>query len=58
MTPIYRAAFGEHTEIVKILAPLTNNPNAPDKNGRTPIEVTSNADIKRILQSYQNSTSK
>ena len=28
--------FG-HTEIVKILAPLTDNPNAPNKDGKTPI---------------------
>ena len=27
----------EDTEIVKILAPLTDKPNAPDENGRTPI---------------------
>ena len=27
----------EDTEIVKILAPLTDNPNAPDKVGETPI---------------------
>ena len=27
----------EDTEIVKILAPLTNNPNAPDEHGKTPI---------------------
>ena len=27
----------EDTEIVKTLAPLTKNPNDPDKNGRTPI---------------------
>ena len=26
-----------HTEIVKFLAPLTNNPNAPDDYGYTPI---------------------
>ena len=25
------------SEIVKILAPLTNNPNAPDEYGKTPI---------------------
>ena len=31
------AAENGHTEIVKILAPLTDNPNAPDENGRTPI---------------------
>ena len=27
----------ENTETVKILAPLTDNPNPPDKDGRTPI---------------------
>ena len=26
-----------YTEIVKILVPLTDNPNAPDKAGETPI---------------------
>ena len=26
-----------HYEIVKMLAPLTDNPNAPNKNGETPI---------------------
>ena len=31
------AALYGHTEIVKILAPLTNNPNVPDKSGKTPI---------------------
>ena len=28
-----------HTEIVKILAPLADNPNAPDKDGLTPIHA-------------------
>ena len=28
-------------EIVKILAPLTDNPNVPDKEGRTPIYLAS-----------------
>ena len=36
-TPIHCAAYYGHTEIVKILAPLTNNHNAPDVNGMTPI---------------------
>ena len=36
-TPIYRAAWCGHTEIVKILAPLTDNPNNSDEDGRTPI---------------------
>ena len=36
-TPIYRAAAHGYTEIVKILTPLSNNPNAPDYVGETPI---------------------
>ena len=31
-TPIYWAASNGHTEIVKSLAPLTDNPNAPNAN--------------------------
>ena len=37
MTPVHQAVQNGHTEIVKILAPLTDNPNAPDDNGNTPI---------------------
>ena len=35
-TPIHLAARCGHTEIVKILAPLSDNPNA-NNNGTTPI---------------------
>ena len=31
------AACNGHTEILKILVPLTDNPNAPNNDGRTPI---------------------
>ena len=51
-TPIHRAASNGHTEIVKILAPLTDNPNAPNKNGYTPISATKNAEIHKILESF------
>ena len=34
---IWFAASDGHTEIVKVLAPLTNNPNAPNEVGITPI---------------------
>ena len=37
LSPIHEAAWNGHIEIVKILAPLTDNPNAPDADGRTPI---------------------
>ena len=36
-TAIYLAASNGHTDIVKTLAPLTDNPNAPNADGRTPI---------------------
>ena len=39
-SPINLAACQEdHTGIVKILAPLTDNPNAPRWDGVTPISV-------------------
>ena len=39
-TPIDYAAVNGHTEIVKILASLTDNPNAPGRYRRTPIDST------------------
>ena len=44
----------ENTEIVKILAPLTDNPNAPDKYGETPIIMATclgHTEIVKILAS-------
>ena len=43
------AALNGQTEIVKILAALTDNPNAPNKNGQTPSSLTKIAEIRRIL---------
>ena len=54
-TPIYWAAKNGHTVIVQILAPLTDNPNAPDNQGKTPIAVAKNAEIRRILESFKTS---
>ena len=34
-TPIHEAAMGIGTEIVKMLVPLTENPNAPNKLRQT-----------------------
>ena len=36
-TPLYVAAYNGYTEVVKILALLTDNPNAPKNNGSAPI---------------------
>ena len=51
-TPIYWAAWKGNTEIVKILAPLTDNPNAPNTAGETPIHnaaCNGHAEIIKIL---------
>ena len=48
----YLAAQEGHAEIVKILAPLTDNPNAPDEYGITPIywaEHNGHSEIVKIL---------
>ena len=50
-TPIYLAALKGHTEIVKILAPLTDNPNAPIRNGASPMDVAKTEEIRKILAS-------
>ena len=42
----------ENTEVVNILAPLTDNPNAPDEDGKTPIywaALNGHTDIIKIL---------
>ena len=52
----WESSSDEDTEIVKILAPLTENPNAPDGIfGETPIEVARNPEIRGILQSFNTS---
>ena len=53
--PIFIAAHNGRTEIVKILAPLTDNPNASNKHGKTPIEVAKNKEIRKILRSFNKS---
>ena len=54
-TPIYWAAFKGHTDIVKILAPLIDNPNAPNDHGVTPSKVAYNAEIRTFLKSFNTS---
>ena len=43
------------TEIVKILAPLTDNPNAPNKDGESPSSFSKSEEICRILKSFNTS---
>ena len=47
-----------YKEIVKILTSLTENPNAPDKYGKTPIdraEEQGYTEIVKILESFNTS---
>ena len=50
ITPIYIAAYNGHTEIVKILATLTDNPNAPDEYGFTPIHCAARNGCTEIVK--------
>ena len=34
---------------------MTDNPNAPDEDGKTPSSVTENAEIRRIIESFNTS---
>ena len=43
--------FG-HTEMIKILAPLTDQPNLPNEDGTTPIFWQEKMDIKKLYQSW------
>ena len=51
------AAKEGHTGIVRILAPLTDNPNAPDEEGITPIHLAAfegHTEIVKILAPLTN----
>ena len=52
MTPIHRTARNGHTEIVRILVPLTANPNAPNHIETTPLMDAANTDIQGILEYF------
>ena len=41
--------------IQKLSTSLTDNPNAPDNYGNTPSSVSKNAEIHRILESFNTS---
>ena len=47
---IYQAAQNGSTKIVEILAPLTDNPNAPDEYGRTPIYCAAKSGHTEIVK--------
>ena len=51
----FQASFNRYTEIVKILAALTDNPNASDHYGTTPIQVAANyghTEIVKMLDQF------
>ena len=52
---VRKGGSDEDLEIVKIIAPLTENPNAPSKNGETPINIAAqngHTEIVKILSQY------
>ena len=52
-TPIHKAAYGGYAEILKILVPLADNPNAQNNNGETPLSMAKNAEIRKIFESFK-----
>ena len=57
-SPMHWIAGNGYTEIFKFLAPLTDNPNPPNKFGRTPYAVAGSMtkkDIQKLLQTYETS---
>ena len=55
MTPIHYAAASGNSDALRILAPLTTNPNKTAHTGKTPITVAQSRghyEFARILQSY------
>ena len=53
-TPIHEAAFNGHLDVIKFLAPLTENPNTTNlKNGETPVDVAIKRGYNEITQFLQ-----
>ena len=46
---IKKVHLGGHVEIVKTLVPLTDDPNSPDNNARTPISCAAECGLVKIL---------
>ena len=49
-TPLYIAALNNQKKCVEMLLEKGGNPFLPDKDGKKPEEVTTNTDIKILLQ--------
>lgn len=49
-TPLYLAAMNNHKKCVELLLNKGGNPFLCDKDGRKPEDVTTNTDIKILLQ--------
>ena len=57
-TPIHVAALHGKVEVIKILAPLTDNPNPRDEDGKTPIELAiscGHSEVVKLLKTFQES---
>ena len=47
---IYHATVFGHLEIIKFLAPLTDNPNSPCKDGKTPLHVAAEKGYLKVCE--------
>ena len=58
LTPIHVAALHGKLEVIKILAPLTDNPNSRDELGETPMDCAVRAghsEVVKFLKTFQKS---
>ena len=49
-SPLQLAAIGGHAPVVKFLSKFTENPNAPDPLGRTPLTVVTQKNHHEVVQ--------
>ena len=55
-TPIWNAAYEGHTDVVKLLMNVAQNPNAPKNNGATPIFIAAQKNHIEVVKLLMNST--
>ena len=53
VTPIFVATQNNHIEIVKLLINSTENPNAPDNYGRTPLNTAKFFGYTEIVKLFE-----
>ena len=52
ITPIFAAAQGGHANVIQVLLPFTDNPNAPGPDGRTAIFAAAQGGHANVIQVF------